>query len=149
MFNQECEERRRDFMRALNAENVLKNAETKAERKATSKAYKKTINKQFVEYKKTIVKKIRNLKSKDPKGYWAILTGNNNQKGKQMGKIQMGKIHMDLFVDTFKSLNSEVNEHDEEEGLNLENMNTTDNISLKKLFTVDEIKENVQKFKKQ
>ena len=48
-FNRACKEKRQDLLRAFNANRANKNDRTKAERKAASKLYKKTINKQFVE----------------------------------------------------------------------------------------------------
>ena len=143
-YNRECEERRRDFMRALNAEKEVKNEETKAVRIAASKAYKRTINKQFVEqaYKRNIVRKIRELKSKDPKGqaYWAILNGNSDQKSKQMGKI-----NLETCVYHFKTLNIEDNEQVD---FNLDDINTTGNLNLNRIFTIEEIKKNRAKVKK-
>ena len=58
----------------------LQNAHTTEIRAQTSREYKKEVNKQFRIYHSALVKRIRVLKSSDPKTYWTIINGTSSEK---------------------------------------------------------------------
>ena len=101
-----------------------------------SKAYKRCINKQFHQYRKDFVQKLRSLKTSDPKSYWSMLnkaTSSNHSK-------TMKKKSLELFAEHFKKLNTVGNsEQGNYPNIDLENISDF-NISLN-----CEIKEEVSK----
>jgi hypothetical protein len=64
-----------------------------------SKEYKKTIQKQFNEFQKSFVNKLRGLRTSDPKAYWSLLN-----KGCDKSKIVTQKVAMNVFFNHFKEL---------------------------------------------
>jgi hypothetical protein len=70
-FNKNCELSRKEYHKAKNAYNSNSNSSTKENLRSSSKEYKAQINKEYKLYHTELMKKIRNLKSSDPKKYWA------------------------------------------------------------------------------
>ena len=64
-----------------------------------SKAYKKCINKHFKSYQKEFIKKLRNLKSADPKSYWGLLNKTESSRTSTMQKLSL-----ETFAEHFKKL---------------------------------------------
>ena len=65
----------------------LKNAHTAEIRARASRNYKKEVNKQFRKYHSDLVKKIRGLKSSDPKTYWKTINGSNPERHEASPRI--------------------------------------------------------------
>ena len=66
-----------------------------------SRAYKKSICKQFKSYQDFVVKKLRDLQTTNPKAYWFII----NRSGET--KKVLNDITVDTFYGHFKNLNQE------------------------------------------
>ena len=49
--------------------------------------YKKEINKQHKLYFKDFANKLRNMKSKNPKDYWKIISESKGDKGKEINTV--------------------------------------------------------------
>ena len=67
----------------------------------SSKAYKKCVNKHFKSYQKEFIKKLRNLKSADPKSYWGLLNKTESSRNTTMQKLSL-----ETFAEHFKKLNT-------------------------------------------
>jgi hypothetical protein len=57
-----------------------------------SKEYKQTIQKQFDEFQKSFVNKLRGLRTSDPKAYWSLL-----HKGCDKSKTVTQKVALNVF----------------------------------------------------
>ena len=66
-----------------------------------SKAHKKCVNKHFKSYQKEFIKKLRNLKSADPKSYWGLLNKTESSRTSTMQKLSL-----ETFAEHFKKLNT-------------------------------------------
>ena len=75
----------------------LTNAHTTEIRAHTSREYKKEVNKQFRKYHSDLVKKIRVLKSSDPKTYWKIINGTSSENHDTSKRISS-----EMFLNTLK-----------------------------------------------
>jgi len=64
---------------------------------------------QFCEYQKAFIEKLRGLRTSDPKLYWSLLN-----KGCDKSKNVVQKVALDVFFNHFKELNNVVNEVDVE-----------------------------------
>lgn len=100
-FNQDCQRMRMHYRRAKNHRRRVNNVENFHSLTEASKAYKKCINKQFNEYKKTFINKLRSLKKADPKAYWKLL---NKADGSYANTMQ--KVSLEAFAEHFKKLNT-------------------------------------------
>jgi len=138
-YNKACEKKRRELYRARNIYKRNKTDENMLQKKSVGKEYKKELRKQYVAYKRDVVKKLRNLKSSDPKRYWTML----NDKGKQGNKVV--DIHLDVLSKHFRELSyrSDV----EDDNINLDNVNTTNNESLNTVFTKQEVMDAIKNLK--
>ena len=77
-FNKECVKSRRNYRKGKRHFYKLKNDNNKKALSDALKAYKKTIKIQQKNYNKFFCKKLREIKSKDPRTFWKILC---NKKG--------------------------------------------------------------------
>ena len=84
---------------AKNHRRLVNNVENFLSLTEACKAYKKCINKQFNEYKKTFINKLRSLKNADPKAYWKLL---NKVNGSNASIIQ--KVSLESFAKHFKKV---------------------------------------------
>ena len=100
-FNAECRGLQKDFRRAKNMRRRTNNHSNMQALTEASKAYKKCVNKQFKIYQKDFIKKLRNLKSADPKSYWGFL---NKTEGSRSSTMQ--KVSLETFAEHFKKLNT-------------------------------------------
>ena len=82
----------------------LKTSEAKKEFNLASRQYRKTVNHQKTLYRHEMNKKLRNLKTKDPKAYWRTI---KNEKGPESQKLSL-----ETFVSFFKKLNSDTSHTD-------------------------------------
>jgi hypothetical protein len=106
-FNKECHLRRKVFFKAKNKFNSNDTVENKDSLKVASKTYKTEIKKQYKLYHKKLHQKIRNLKSSNPKEYWAII---NNAEGGGYGSA-IDKISLEVFAEHFKKLNEGIKDN--------------------------------------
>jgi len=138
-YNNECEKKRKDLYKARNKFKRNKTEENKKSKTEASKEYKKVLRKQHVAYKRDMVKKLRNLKSSDPKKYWSMICdkGRNNQNAVN--------IHMDVLKNHFRDLSNKEDVVDGSESV--EELNDTDNEQLNVPFTKDEILDAIKKLK--
>jgi hypothetical protein len=74
-----------------------------------SRDYKNTLHRQFSEYQKAFIEKLRGLCTSEPKLYWSLL-----KKGCDKSKNVVQKVALGVFVNHFKELNMVVNEVDVE-----------------------------------
>ena len=68
-YTNECEVKRREYFKFKNRYRNLRTRETEVKMVTASKQYKIQIKKAFREHQNSIMKKIRGLKSSDPKQY--------------------------------------------------------------------------------
>ena len=66
-FNQDCYLKRKEYRKCKNLHWRFKRAETKVNLISSSREYKRTLNKQFREYQKAIIEKLKNLRKSDSK----------------------------------------------------------------------------------
>ena len=102
-----------------------------------SKQYKIQIKKVFREHQNSIIKKIRCLKSSDPKQYWKLLFENGN-------KTPQNNVTLNDFKEHFSNLNTD--ETSEELTFNLTSHANDDTI-LNSSFSVDEVEKSIHKLK--
>ena len=74
-YDDECETKRKIYVKYKNKYRRLKNNENLILLRNSGRNYKKQINKAFKNYKQNTVRKIRLLKSENPKDYWNIING--------------------------------------------------------------------------
>ena len=74
-YDDECETKRKIYVKYKNEYRRLKNNENLILLRNSGRNYKKQINKAFKNYKQNTVRKIRLLKSENPKDYWNIIYG--------------------------------------------------------------------------
>ncbi len=80
-WNDDCENHRARFNAARKrSQNSLDDQLLINDRKVVSKEYKKAINRAIRNYHKEVHKKIRSLKSKNPKDYWKIINGDKDSE---------------------------------------------------------------------
>jgi hypothetical protein len=137
-FSKDCEIKRREFFRAKNIDKMIKSEHTKVNRINASRAYKKELNKCHNEYKKQFVKRLRGLKSSNPKEYWNIL------KGSEDSSRTMSQISTDIFYNHFKMLNT-VGEAPKD--IKLASLTVTENDVLNCKFTNEEVLKCLKKLK--
>ena len=142
-YDSDCEKHSKRFTKTRRIYNSKKTQEAKTDMTASSKLYKASLNKAFIEYQKDMQNKIRYLKSTDPKVYWQIM----NKSADDHTRQEVKKISMQIFVEHFKKLNtndSKSYEGDVPDNTNIDNLN----VELNKPFEPDEVKKSVQKLKK-
>ena len=93
-FDVECRERRSDYYKVKNQ--LKKYADSETALKIEGKKYRSFINSKSKKYFKEFNKKLKNLKSNNPKEYWSIL--NKSTEGKQA----VSKISSECFANHFK-----------------------------------------------
>jgi hypothetical protein len=72
-FNKECEDKRRQYFKARNLYANSKAHDDKIEMKRLNKVYKKCLQKSKGNYRTELNYKLRNLRTSDPKKYWALV----------------------------------------------------------------------------
>lgn len=79
-FNRVCRTARRKYHLAKRLYNRNNSTDNKENLKVLSKQYKRTMDGCIKDYKKTITKKLVNLRSTNPKDYWKILHGSRRDE---------------------------------------------------------------------
>ena len=100
-FNAECRSLQKKFRRAKNMRRRVSNRDNMEALTESSKAYKKCVSKHFKSYQKEFIKKLRNLKSADPKSYWGLLNKTESSRNTTMQKLSL-----ETFAEHFKKLNT-------------------------------------------
>ena len=124
--------------------NVIQNAKHTAKQKniiieyvlllitvCKSKEYKNALKKQFIEYQKSFISKLRGLRTSDPKSYWSLLN---------RGKATQQKVAMNVFFDHFKNMNNVENDIDIELPGNITEYNTVINEAISEKEVMGAIK---------
>ena len=102
-FDKECERKRKDFFRAKNRLKFSKCKKTKEDIHEKSKVYKKQLRTSFHKYQSKFIKKLKSLKSKDPKVYWKIINGSTLEK-----QAESAKLSSEVFLAHFQGINDGV-----------------------------------------
>ncbi len=140
-FDKECEAKRKEYFRIKNRLKKTKTHEAQMQLKAMSKVYKSHLKKTMKRYNKDLQKKLRNLKTSNPKEYWNIL----NKAGDY--KESMGKISLDAFMLHFKQL-SQKPDHDEESNeFDPRTIDHSINEEINREFTLNEIERSIKSLK--
>ena len=96
-YGYNCKRMRRKWHSAKNVYRFNKNEANKAVLNRTSKEYKKTMRQSYIKFKRFNIKKLRNMKSTNPKSYWKIING---------GKQEAGQASVENLFAFFKNANS-------------------------------------------
>lgn len=100
-----------------------------------SKEYRKTIQKQFNEFQKSFVNKLRGLRTSDPTVYWSLLN-----KGCDKSKTVTQKVALNVFFNHFKELSNMQNDVDIVLPDNISEYNTVINETISEKEVIDAIK---------
>ena len=95
-YNQECENKRKIFLKHKNKYRRLRNNNNLQQLRQTGKDYKNEINKAVRKYKQQVIHTIRNLKSENPRDYWNIIN-------KKITKKQLLKLLLRYLGNTLKT----------------------------------------------
>ena len=136
-YTNECEVKRKEYFKFKNRFKNLRTHENEVKMVMASKQYKIQIKKAFTEHQNSIIKKIRWLKSSDPKQYWKLLFKNGI-------KTPQNNVTLNVFKEHFSNLNTD--EKSEEVIFNSTSHDNDDTI-LNLLFSVDEFKKCIHKLK--
>ena len=134
-FDVNCKNKRNEYFRI---KNILKKSKTNTDRlKIESKKYKNFIRNSSRKFFKKFHSDIRNLKSKDPKQYWNLMSNKNkNQKS--------NNIPIMTLLDHFKSLGTE---GDKDNHFDPRNCDIPENDQINQPFTKKEVLDVINKLK--
>ena len=128
---------RRKWHSAKNVYRFNKNEANRAALNRTSKEYKKTMRQSYIKFKRFNIKKLRNMKSTNPKIYWRIING-----GKQ-DAVQASVENLFAF---FKNTNSKnISDSSDPAFVRPENPQTNEQINMK--ITLTEIEKQLKSLK--
>ena len=133
-YNQDCEMKRREYIKFKNRYRQLKNVNNLDLLRQAGKVYKKEINKAFIKYKKTIVHKVRQLKTTNAREYWSIINGEKSNK-------ILSNISLVALQEHYKKLNEGPSDQTDTTPFNQDN---TDSLFID-LFTTDEVSKMIRK----
>ena len=136
-YTNECEVKRKEYFKFKNRYRNLRTHENEVKMVTACKQYKIQIKKAFREHQNSIIKKIRCLKSSDPKQYWKLLFEKED-------KTRQNNVALNDFKEHFSNLNTD--ETSEEVTFNLTSHDNDDTI-LNSPFSVDEVKKCIHKLK--
>ena len=138
-FDRECRNRRADYYKVKNQLKRIVGSEK--ELKSEGKKYSKFVKAKANKFHKDFNKKLRNLKSCNPKEYWSIL--NKSVEGKQA----IAKISIESFAEHFRKLGETDNDDNNESAFKPQNIEHSINDELNKDFSVNEIQMLITKLK--
>ena len=143
-FSYECKQARKQYRRSKNYFYRKRTEYARTKLKEKEKSYKKTLDKEIAIYRKQMGKKLKDMKSKNPKEYWNILNKNTKQ-------VKRSNIDIKLLFDFFSELNKPPEVSEEAQNLlqnELENIEVTElNHKLNEKISQDEIKKCVNRLK--
>ena len=134
-FNSECYIKRKAYRKAKKYHYRVRSVVNHNDLVCKSKEYKNILKKQFCEFQKAFIGKLRGLRTSDPKSYWSLLN-----KGCEKGKATQQKVAMNVFFDHFKNLSNVVNDIDIVLPDNVTEYNTVINEPISEKDVVDAIK---------
>ena len=144
-FNSECESKRKEY---LQIKNKIRRARTQEERlvleveyKRKFSKYKKFIKKVQREYSRNLQKRIRDVKSSDPKAFWNLL---NKADGHV---VDFGGISPENFREHFKNLSFSPNIDGNNDLFDPITVSHSTNKFINEPFSLDEIGLVVRKLK--
>ena len=138
-YNVECRVKSKNFLRCRRRSLLMKNdLFLRAERDRAYRLYKKTVKKQERQYKHEMARRLRELNSKNPKDYWAIINGKKNKPNSNEPNCQ-------AFYELFKNMNKA----DEEANDAVDSRIGSDNVNamLDDLITENEVLNCIKKLK--
>ena len=144
-FDKDCETKRKVFLKAKNSFKRCKSAEAKEHKSKLSKSYKRQLRLSFRKYQKSFIKKVKGLKSNDPKSFWKLLNGTYQEK-QETHNVMTCKTFYDYFKDLGTVQKDEQTESPYNDNDN-NNNNTKSNEVLDVPFTVQEVKNAIRKLK--
>ena len=134
-FNNDCYTKRKAYRKAKKYFYRVRSSENYNNMVVKSKEYKKTLNKQFKEYQKSFIDKLRGLRTTDPKAYWSLLNRDSSNS-----KTVVQKVALNVFHDHFKDLNNVQSDVDITLPDDISEYNTVINESISEKEIVDAIK---------
>ena len=142
-FNNDCLMLRNDYIRVKNVYKSNKTQVNKDKYIAKGKVYKRMISKTKKMYVKQFEKDIRNLRSSNPKEYWNIVNRSASSKS------VVDKVSKESFLKHFRKLSQKKVDttNDVEQDFDLGRINRESNQFINNLFSVDEIRLQVNKLK--
>jgi hypothetical protein len=96
-FNNDCKITRSQYFKAKRRNKKVRSTDSREALRKHSKEYKKATRKAFKDFNRNLKKKLRNLRTSDPKTYWEILNG---------AKSKINKVAIEVFLEHFKKLNT-------------------------------------------
>ena len=134
-FNSECYVKRKAYRKSKKYFYRVRSVVNHNDMICKSKEYKNVLKKQFNEYQKAFINKLRGLRTSDPKSYWSMLN-----RGCEKGKATQQKVAMNVFFDHFKNLNNIDNDVDIVLPDNVTEYNTVINENITEKEVLDAIK---------
>ena len=98
-FNHECIQKRKEFFQAKNHYKKNQSTKNKHEMYLKSKTYRKAVKVANIDYHNELHSSLRNLRSENPKDYWAII---NKAQGSETNQ---GDITLETFKSHFEHMN--------------------------------------------
>ena len=135
-FDSECKTTRKQYVKARNYHRRMKSADSYNTMVDSSRLYKKTLNKKLKSFHQDVNKKLKNLRSSDPKAFWNML---NKYSGDKKETITM--ISSQVFQEHFEKLNQSV--FDDNYDFNIDAV-PFNNTLLNSNFDVEEIKKAIK-----
>ena len=139
-FDKDCEAARKRFYRAKNALKALVPEERRERLRAAGREYRRECKRKRSAYHRELDKKLRRLKSEDPKEYWRII---NRATGR--GKPE-AKVDLDRFTTHFENLSAAGGDQEPAPDCHLPDAEPND--ALNQDFTVEEILKRIAALKK-
>ena len=136
-FDRDCHLKRKQYIRIKNRLKRVKSNQNEETLKHENKLYKKFINKKRNIYNKKLHKKLRNLRSSNPKEYWNLLNPRKSNANKDIG--------IKPLYDHFKLLNDVTNQSNVSFDINRISIEGDD--ALNKDFSYAEIDKLIKKLK--
>lgn len=141
-FDNDCKFARQQYHTSKNRHRKLRNAESFNDMVNNSKVYKKLLNSKVRTFQNNVNKKLKNLRSSDPKSFWSLLNKYTGQR-----KETLSKITSEVFYEHFLNLNQSVDNNDDNfHDLDFETL-ASNNDTLNEPFTVNEIKKSILNLK--
>ena len=136
-FDHECSEKRTHYFRIKNRLKKSKSFQNIAALKNANKSYKKLINRKIHLFNKSLHRKLRDLKSSNPKEYWNLL---NPKMSKENSSIDMKSLY-----DHFKIINNPIS--DRAVDFDANNIGDEGDETLNTSFTIAELDKLIKKLK--
>lgn len=134
-FGPACKIARKKYHRARKIYKANKNPTNKQNLNASSKEYKKTMNKYMYKHKKDKINKLRTMQTKNPKDYWNYIKSLDKNKSSSYPPL-------DSLYEHFKNINKSNEPHE-----NFETHDGAENEILNKHISAEEISKCIKNLK--